>query len=186
MTLSEYFESAKGTGVLATANASGEVDAALYGRPHVIDDRTIAFIMADRLSHQNLQSNSHATYLFVERGEGYKGKRLYLTKIAEETIPRRFRPYGGARCRPNAASRPSPGSWCISAWITCGPWWRHAGGMNAAVPGNLAIGTSDFRGDDVDAIVIAAGMGLLFAGCTTQPWQRAGRNLRRPRSPKRP
>ena len=90
MTLSEYFESAKGTGVLATANASGEVDVALYGRPHVIDDRTIAFIMADRLSHRNLQSNPHATYLFVERGEGYKGKRLYLTKVVEETDPQKI------------------------------------------------------------------------------------------------
>ncbi len=37
MKLIEYFESAKGTGVLATSNASGEVDAALYARPHVID-----------------------------------------------------------------------------------------------------------------------------------------------------
>ena len=90
MTLSEYFESAKGTGVLATANAAGEVDAALYGRPHVIDDRTIAFIMADRLSHRNLLSNPHATYLFVERGEGYKGKRLYLTKVSEETDPQKI------------------------------------------------------------------------------------------------
>ena len=90
MTLSEYFESAKGTGVLATASATGEVDAALYGRPHFIDDRTIAFIMADRLSHRNLQSNPHATYLFVERGEGYKGKRLHLTKIAEETDPQKI------------------------------------------------------------------------------------------------
>ena len=33
MKLTEYFESAKGTGVLATSSASGEVDAALYARP---------------------------------------------------------------------------------------------------------------------------------------------------------
>jgi hypothetical protein len=85
MNLAEYFESTKGTGVLATSSASGEVDAALYARPHVMDEQTVAFIMADRLSHRNLQSNPHATYLFMERGEGYKGKRLYLTKIAEET-----------------------------------------------------------------------------------------------------
>lgn len=85
MKLSEYFGSAKGTGVLATANAAGEVDAALYARPHFSGEQTVAFIMADRLSHRNLQSNPHAAYLFVERGEGYKGKRLYLTKVAEET-----------------------------------------------------------------------------------------------------
>ncbi|MFB3894404.1 MAG: hypothetical protein ACE15C_20575 [Phycisphaerae bacterium] len=46
--------------------------------------------MADRLSHRNLQSNPRATYLFIERGEGYKGRRLYLTKIAEETDPQKI------------------------------------------------------------------------------------------------
>ena len=85
MTLSEYFEKTKGTGILATADAAGEVDAAVYARPHFLDDRTVAFIMADRLSHRNLQSNPHAAYLFVECGEGYKGRRLHLTKVSEET-----------------------------------------------------------------------------------------------------
>ncbi|MBW1773697.1 MAG: hypothetical protein JRJ51_12385 [Deltaproteobacteria bacterium] len=37
-----------------------------------------------RFTHHNLQSNPHAAYLFVEEGHGYKGKRLYLTKIKEE------------------------------------------------------------------------------------------------------
>jgi len=62
MNLSEYFEKTKGTGVLATADTTGEVDAAIYARPHFVDEQTIAFIMADRLSHRNLQSNPHATY----------------------------------------------------------------------------------------------------------------------------
>jgi hypothetical protein len=90
MTLSEYFEKTKGTGILATADATGEVDAAVYARPHFIDERTIAFIMADRLSHRNLQSNPHAAYLFVEHGEGYKGRRLHLTKAEEETDPQKI------------------------------------------------------------------------------------------------
>jgi len=85
MNLNEYFAKTKGTGVLATADASGAVDAAIYARPHFIDDETIAFIMADRLSHANLQSNPHAAYLFMEAGEGHKGKRLHLTKVGEET-----------------------------------------------------------------------------------------------------
>ena len=91
MSVADYFNSAKGTGVLATSSASGEVDAALYARPHVMDEQTVAFIMADRLSHRNLQSNPNAIYLFMERGEGYKGKRLYLTKIAEETDPQKIK-----------------------------------------------------------------------------------------------
>ena len=90
MMLSEYFESAKGTGILATADAAGDVDAALYARPHFVDEQTVAFIMADRLSHRNLQSNPHAAYLFVEHGEGYKGRRLHLTKVAEDTDPQKI------------------------------------------------------------------------------------------------
>ena len=40
--------------------------------------------MPQRLTHSNLQSSPHAAYLFMEDGQGYKGKRLYLTKIKEE------------------------------------------------------------------------------------------------------
>ncbi len=84
MTLRDYFESVKGRGVLATADADGRVDAAVYARPHFIDDDTVAFIMRDRLTHHNLQSNSHAAYLFMEAGEKFAGKRLFLTKTQEE------------------------------------------------------------------------------------------------------
>ena len=85
MNLADYFENAKGTGVLATAGAEGEVDVAIYARPHFIDDQTVAFIMADRLSHRNVTANPRAAYAFIEHGDGYKGKRLYLTKTGEET-----------------------------------------------------------------------------------------------------
>ena len=84
MDLRDYFENKKGRGVLATADAEGKVDAAVYSRPHVMDAETVAFIMRDRLTHHNLQSNSHAAYLFMEAGEGYVGRRLFLTKIREE------------------------------------------------------------------------------------------------------
>jgi hypothetical protein len=90
MGLGDYFEKAKGLGVLATASASGETDAAVYGRPHFIDEQTVAFIMADHLSHENLKTNAHATYLFIEQGGGYQGKRLYLSKIKEETDPQKI------------------------------------------------------------------------------------------------
>lgn len=84
MKLKDYFESAKGRGVLATADSEGKVDVAVYSRPHVVDDDTVAFIMADRLTHHNLQSNPHAAYLFMDEGEKYVGKRLFLTKLREE------------------------------------------------------------------------------------------------------
>ena len=84
MKLKEYFESVKGRGVLATADEDGKVDAAIYATPHFIDDETIAFIMRDRLTHNNLQSNPHAAYLFMEAGQKFVGKRLFLTKTREE------------------------------------------------------------------------------------------------------
>jgi len=85
MSLSDYFENVQGLGILATADSDGMVDLAIYVRPHVIDETTIAFVMRERLSHQNLKSNPNAAYMFVEQGEGYVGKRLYLTKTREET-----------------------------------------------------------------------------------------------------
>ena len=84
MKINEYFKTAKGQGVLATADAEGKVNVAVYAVPHAIDDSTVAFIMTEKLSHKNLQSNPHAAYLFMEEEEKYKGKRLYLTKIKEE------------------------------------------------------------------------------------------------------
>ncbi len=84
MNLSDYFDNTKGCGVMATADSSGKVNAAVYARPHFLDENTIAFIMRERLTHANLQVNPHATYLFMESGQGYSGKRLYLTKLREE------------------------------------------------------------------------------------------------------
>jgi hypothetical protein len=84
MDLDKYFENLKGSGVLATADDQGRVDVAVYAKPHIIDRETIAFIMPDRLTHHNLQSNNHAAYLFMEERPGYKGVRLFLTKVREE------------------------------------------------------------------------------------------------------
>lgn len=84
MELKDYFKNTKGTGVMATADGDGKVDAAIYARPHFMEDGTLAFIMRDRLTHHNLQSNDSATFLFIEDGPGYKGKRLFLTKVREE------------------------------------------------------------------------------------------------------
>jgi hypothetical protein len=83
MKLDEYFENAIGVGVLSTADDSGIVNAAIYGRPHFMDRDTVAFIASDRLTHANLKKNPSAIYLFKEDGS-YKGRRLYLTKTREE------------------------------------------------------------------------------------------------------
>lgn len=87
MKLSEYLQGVSGKGVLATADAEGKVDAAIYSKPHFLEDGTLAFIMRDHLTHHNISSNPYATYLFMEDGPHYKGIRLFLKKAREDTDP---------------------------------------------------------------------------------------------------
>ena len=90
MSLRNYFENTNGVGVLATADADGKVNVAIYARPHFLDsedEETAVFVMNERLSYANVQANPHAAYLFIEEGAGYVGKRLALTKAREEDDP---------------------------------------------------------------------------------------------------
>ena len=94
MSLSEYFEKAKGFGVLATTDAAGQVNQAIYAKPLFLDkddDAMCCFIMARRLSHDNVEHNPSASYLFIEQGEGYAGKRLSLVVLGEETAPEKIK-----------------------------------------------------------------------------------------------
>jgi putative heme iron utilization protein len=84
MGMTDYFENTEGTGILATADSDGNVDLAIYARPHMTDDETVVFVMSDKLSHANLQTNPNAAYMFIEKTQGYSGKRLYLQKVREE------------------------------------------------------------------------------------------------------
>jgi hypothetical protein len=101
MNLKEYFTEQTGTGVLATADKNGIVNTAIYARPHVFDDSTLAFIMRDRLSRKNLLENGHASYLFHESGASFKGVRLRLKLIGESTnhelLSKVSRSHGGDR-----------------------------------------------------------------------------------------
>jgi hypothetical protein len=84
MNLKEYFEKAKGMGVLATADSSGRVNTAIYARPHVGKDLNLAFIMTERRTYANVCQNPHASYLFREDGVQVAGVRLILRKTVEE------------------------------------------------------------------------------------------------------
>jgi hypothetical protein len=71
----------------------------------VIDDKNVAFIMADRLTHANTNKNPYATFLFKEDGNGYNGQRLYLRKKKEtedqELIAATCKiEYAGSICEP--------------------------------------------------------------------------------------
>ena len=84
MNLHEYFRDKSGFGVISTSNNEGEVNSAVYAKPHINDDNTVAFIMRDRLTHNNINENPYATFMFIEDSAGYKGVRLYLKKVKED------------------------------------------------------------------------------------------------------
>jgi hypothetical protein len=84
MKINEYFENTAGTGVFSTSDDHGEVNSAVYAKPHVLDSNTVQFIMRDRLSRANLKKNVQACYLYIEKGTGYSGVRLYLSMVNEE------------------------------------------------------------------------------------------------------
>jgi hypothetical protein len=88
MTLGEYFKNTGGFGVLATTDAAAQVDQAIYSKPLFLDkddDGTCSFIMSNRLTHDNVEHNPSASYLFIEDGGGFVGKRLSLVIVGEET-----------------------------------------------------------------------------------------------------
>jgi hypothetical protein len=85
MKLKNYFNDTRGLGVLSTADDEGKVNIAVYARPQIMEDGTVAFLMRERLTHHNLQKNRFAAYLFKKEENGYSGIRLHLEKIGEET-----------------------------------------------------------------------------------------------------
>ncbi|CAG36881.1 pyridoxamine 5'-phosphate oxidase family protein [Desulfotalea psychrophila] len=83
MRLQEYFAGQSGVGVISTANNKGEVNSAVYAKPHVTGKNSIAFVTRDKLTRANLQENVKANYLFIEKEGDFKGIRLYLTMTEE-------------------------------------------------------------------------------------------------------
>ena len=68
-------------GALATADKDGNVDAAVFGSPRMIDEDTVIMAIGDNRSFQNLQENPKASFIVIEPGESqteWKGARLYL------------------------------------------------------------------------------------------------------------
>jgi len=122
MEVKHYFESVKGTGVLATADREGKVDAAVYSRPHFMEDGTLGFIMPDRLTHRNLQMNPHAVYLFVQEGPRYKGCRLFLKKTREEKDTDRLRALRRRKYRQKGRVK-APVFWSFFNWKRSFPSW---------------------------------------------------------------
>jgi hypothetical protein len=108
MTLNEYFKNCTGTGILSTADSAGAVNAAVYSKPHVLDERTVAFVMRQRLTHHNLQSNPFAAYLFLENAPGHQGLRFHMKKLREETDAAVIEPYRMRQLSPEEEQKRGP------------------------------------------------------------------------------
>ena len=70
--------------LLGDYNADGIVDAAVYSRPHIVDDETVSFVMAENRSYANVTGNPSALYLFHGKCDGperYDGVRLTLEML---------------------------------------------------------------------------------------------------------
>ncbi len=77
----KMFNKESRVGALATANMSGEVNAAVFGSPRMIDENTVIMAIGDNRSFQYLQENPKASFIVVEPGDSptqWKGARLYL------------------------------------------------------------------------------------------------------------
>lgn len=91
MNLHDYFNEKSGFGVISTSNNKGEVNSAVYAKPHVIDNNTIAFIMRDKLTRKNVRENPQAHYMFIEHNHGFHGVRLNLTMVEESQDQERIK-----------------------------------------------------------------------------------------------
>ena len=77
----EMFNRKTRIGALATANINGDVNAAVFGSPQMIDEETVLMAIGDNRSYQYLQENPKASFIVVEPGDDpatWKGARLYL------------------------------------------------------------------------------------------------------------
>jgi Pyridoxamine 5'-phosphate oxidase len=77
----EMFNKQSRIGALATANKNGDVNAAVFGSPQMIDEDTVIMAIGDNRSYQYLQENPKASFIVIEPGDSpasWRGMRLYL------------------------------------------------------------------------------------------------------------
>ena len=79
--LMDYFNKAPRLGTLSTASKNGTVDAAVFGSPRMVDEKTVVMGLGKDRSLQYLQENPNAVFLIMEPGKSlmeWKGIRVYL------------------------------------------------------------------------------------------------------------
>lgn len=65
--LMEYFNKGPRLGVLSTSSNDGQVDSAVFGSPHMIDEKTVLVATAKNRTFTNLLENPNAVYIIIER-----------------------------------------------------------------------------------------------------------------------
>ena len=68
-------------GALATSNKNGDVNAAVFGSPQMIDENTVIMAIGENRTFKYLQENPKASFIVIEPGDSpatWKGVRLYL------------------------------------------------------------------------------------------------------------
>ncbi|MEN6518109.1 MAG: pyridoxamine 5'-phosphate oxidase family protein [Methanospirillum sp.] len=80
--LMEYFNRQPRIGTISTAGKDGKVDVAVFGSPHMSDEKTVVLVSGENRTLANLRENPHAVYMIMEPGAGlmdWKGVRVYMT-----------------------------------------------------------------------------------------------------------
>ena len=72
--------------------------------------------MRDHLTHHNVGSNPYATYLFIEDGSHYKGIRLFLKKVREDSDPELIAKMTRRHLTPEQDRQKAQSSWSILTW----------------------------------------------------------------------
>lgn len=83
----EMFNRKNRIGALATADTDGDVNAAVFGSPRMIDEETVVMAIGNNRSYQYLKKNPKAAFIVIEPGDApmtWKGVRLYLEVDAME------------------------------------------------------------------------------------------------------
>jgi hypothetical protein len=84
----DYFNKQPRIGVLSTSTKDGKVDSAVFGSPHMIDEKTVVVATGNNRTFSNLQENPYAMFLIMDPGAeimDWKGIRVYLKKKESAT-----------------------------------------------------------------------------------------------------
>jgi hypothetical protein len=80
--LMEYFNKAPRLGTISTSSKDGRVDSAVFGSPHMVDEKTVVMATsATSRTLSNLKENPYAVFLIMEPAKevfNWKGVRVYL------------------------------------------------------------------------------------------------------------